>query len=396
MTLAQLSKELETELQELLQWWSKYSIDEVNGGFLGAINNQNKANATAIKGLVLNSRILYSYAAAYLHSNNKNWLEQAHKAYRYLLDKFADPVNGGFYWALQADGKKHDGRKQVYGQAFAIYALAEYYKATNDKQALDLAIATFQLIEKHSYDSVFGGYLEAHGECWEEIEDLRLSEKDQNDKKSMNTHLHVIEAYANLYSVWPSATLKAAITQLLQVFDQHIINKNRNHLNLFFDKDWTIKSNDISFGHDIEAAWLLLEAAEIIADTTATTKFKQLAISLADGAAEGLQANGGLWYEYSPQNQHWVKEYHWWPQAEALVGWLNAWQISKNQTYLDKCIASWHFIQSHIKDHKHGEWYWGVDAQLKVIPNYEKAGFWKCPYHNSRACLEIIKRLKTQ
>lgn len=390
--LKTLQTELQKELAQLLQWWTDYTVDEEFGGFHGKVTNENHAISSP-KGLVLNARILYAFSSAYLLSKKTTDLNIAKRAYEYLTSFFKDRQAGGFYWSLTADGKPLDTKKQVYGQAFGIYALAEYYKAAKEEKALALAKETYQLLEKHSYDSTYTGYIEAHTQDWQPITDLRLSEKDQNDKKSMNTHLHVIEAYANLYLAWPDNGLKAAIKRLLTNFKDHIIHPQTGHLQLFFDMDWKVKSTLVSFGHDIEAAWLLLEAAEIINDKEEIQDFKILALKMADAASKGLHPSGGLTYEFDQENKHWINEFHWWPQAEAMVGFFNAWQISGNENYLKETFQIWEFIKNHLKDTKNGEWFWGVDENLLPMPNEDKAGFWKCPYHNGRACMELIKRL---
>ncbi|WAC42454.1 AGE family epimerase/isomerase [Pedobacter sp. SL55] len=383
---------LEAELQDLLSWWSTHTLDHQLGGFYGQINNANQA-INSPKGLVLNARILYTFSSAYLLKPKPTYLEIADRAYNYLVDFFQDRKNGGFYWSLTPEGLPLDTKKQVYGQAFAIYALAEYYKINNSKAELDLAKSTYQLIEEHSFDKVNSGYIEAHAQNWQATDNLRLSEKDQNDKKSMNTHLHIIEAYANLYLVWPNNQLKIAIQKLLTNFKNHIIHTETGHLQLFFNMDWEVKSNLVSFGHDIEAVWLLLEAAEIINDKEEIQDFKILALKMADAASQGLHKNGGLVYEFNPINQHWINEFHWWPQAEAMVGFFNAWQISGNENYLNATFKVWNFIKNHLKDNKNGEWFWGLHEDHSIMKNEDKAGFWKCPYHNGRACIEIIKRI---
>lgn len=209
----------------------------------------------------------------------------------------------------------------------------------------------------------------------------------------MNTHLHIIEAYANLYAIWKNEQLKSAIYQLLNNFKQHIINPANSHLNLFFTETWEIKSTAISFGHDIEASWLLLEAAESINNKQQIEEFKVIALQIADASTKGLNDDGALWYEFDPLTQHWTKEMHWWPQAEAMVGFLNTWQFSKNESYLTNSLQTWSFIKNYLIDHQNGEWLWGLNSDYSLMQQQDKAGFWKCPYHNSRACIEIIKRI---
>lgn len=392
-TLAQFKSEISTELENLLNWWIKYTIDEQNGGFYGQVDNQNQANGEAPKGLVLNARILYTFSSAYLLQKKPGYLAIAKRAFDYLMLHFADTVHGGFYWSVDSRGQLLDGKKQVYGQAFAIYALAEYYKACKSQKALEAAKKTFQLLEQYSFDPIQLGYLEAFTSTWASLDDLRLSAKDQNEKKTMNTHLHVIEAYANLYSIWPNAAVKKAIEQLLQNFKEHIINKNNFHLQLFFDNDWKVKSSLVSFGHDIEAAWLLEEAATLLKDDIAIVNFRQLALQMANASLKGLDENGALWYEYDTATRHWSKELHWWPQAEAMVGFFNAWQICGHEHFLSQTLRVWDFVKQYLKDKQHGEWFWGLNSDYSLMQNEDKAGFWKCPYHNGRACMELIKRI---
>ena len=385
--------EVEVELHSILAWWMEHTVDAENGGFYGKVNNDNSAVSDAAKGLVLNARILYTFSAAYSLTPNPDYLTTASRAFDYLIEKFLDQQEGGFNWSVDCKGAMVDSKKQIYGQAFAMYGFAEYYKISQDEKALTHAKSIFSLLEKHSFDHVHLGYLEAFTKDWQPIEDLRLSDKDQNEKKTMNTHLHVIEAYTNLYMVWKDEALKIAIERLLNNFSEHIINPKTNHLNLFFTEEWEVKSTIFSYGHDIEAAWLLQEAAEIIAGEDAISTFRSLAIKMTDSAAEGLAKNSGLHYELNTKNAHLVEEFHWWPQAEAMVGFLNAWQISGDAGYLTKSLNSWNFVKNHLKDNKNGEWFWGVKGDRSLMQNKDKAGFWKCPYHNGRACIEIIKRI---
>lgn len=382
---------VDIEFQNLLSWWKTNTIDELYGGFYGEIGNDNLPIAEMPKGIVLNSRILWTFSAAFLLKRAEEDLAIANRAFDYVVANFYDSPNGGFYWSVNAKGEMLDGKKQIYGQAFTIYALAEYYKATGKEQALQLAKETFLLIEKYSFDPIHLGYIEAFDQTWQTLADLRLSDKDLNVEKSMNTHLHIIEAYANLYLVWKDERLTQAIKNLLFVFKKHIISES-NHLRLFFTADWQTQSSVISFGHDIEAAWLLLECAESLADEDEISTFKFFASSIADSASKGLDNDGGMYYEYNAEEHHLILEKHWWPQAEAMVGFFNAYQVSGNSKYLAKSIKSWLFVNTSLKDSKNGEWFWGIYPDGTLMKE-NKAGFWKCPYHNGRACIEILKRI---
>lgn len=391
--LQQYKKELQLELASILHFWERNSIDKENGGFYGKLDNQNKVYHDAPKGSVLNSRILWSFSAAYNLTVNMDYLHTAERAFQYLQDHFIDKKNGGVYWSVDHKGNPLDTKKQIYALSFAIYGLSEFYKSCKNHKVLKMAIDLYECIVKYSLDSIYGGYIEALAEDWQEIKDLRLSKKDANEKKSMNTHLHVLEGLSNLFMVWSDENLKKRIHELIDIFLKHIIDKKSNHLVLFFDEKWNVKSNIISYGHDIEAAWLVQEAAEIIKDEKLIKQIKSKSVEIADAAAQGLDTDGGLWYELDLAANHLVKEKHWWPQAESMVGYFNAWQITGKEHYLEKSWNSWIFIKNHIIDKKNGEWFWGVKGDYTLM-NEDKVGIWKCPYHNSRACIELIKRIQ--
>lgn len=391
-SLADYKKEAGDELEVILSWWINNMPDEQGGGFYGSVNNDNIPDFSATKGIVLNSRILWTFSAASQYSDNERCLEMATRAFNYIGNYFIDKEYGGVFWSVDQNSKMLDGKKQIYGLAFCMYGLVEYYKVTSNETALHLAKSLFENIEKFSFDKIKDGYTEAFTRQWEPIDDLRLSEKDNNEKKTMNTHLHIIEAYANLYQVWPEIFLQERINGLLAIFEKYFINKNNHHLNLFFTEDWEIKSSIQSFGHDIEASWLLYECAEISGNESYIEQYKEIALQLADTAAAAVDTDGGMWYECDPAIDHWIKEKHSWPQAEAMVGFFNAYQLSGYQKYLQLSLDSWQFVKKHLKDFKNGEWFWGIKEDYSIIQK-DKGGFWKCPYHNSRACMELMKRI---
>jgi len=390
--LLHLSQEFRSELNNILNYWRKNTFDLGSGGFVGQIAEGEVINSLAEKGSVLNARILWSFSAAYNFSGDLQDLYLAQHSFQYIKEHFIDTKHGGVFWTLDHTGMPRDRKKQIYAIAFTIYGLSEYHLATRDKEALDLAIALFRDIEQHSFDPHDGGYFEAFAENWDLIEDLRLSQKDANEKKTMNTHLHIIEAYTTLYKIWPDEHLRNQIIGLLEVFSMHIVNIN-GHLDLFFDEKWNSKSMDISYGHDIEASWLLLESAEVIKDEGLVSQFKDLAIKVAEASAEGVDDEAMI-YEYSPGDSHKNDERHWWVQAEAMVGFLNAFEVSKNPAFLELFNKIWTYTKKYIIDHQNGEWFWGRKGDGTLMPKQDKAGLWKCPYHNSRACMEIISRLK--
>ncbi|WP_285058617.1 AGE family epimerase/isomerase [Pedobacter ginsengisoli] len=388
-----MTKELETELKNILNYWMTYVPDHENGGFYGQLDNHNQVNPDAAKGSVLNARILWSFAAAYNLNPVEQYLETAERAYHYIAEHFVDNNYGGVYWTVDAQGNPLDTKKQVYAIAFTIYAFSEYFIASGHEVAKEHAVELYHDLIKYSLDKQKGGYYEAFGEKWEPIADLRLSDKDANEKKTMNTHLHVLEAFTNLYRIWPDEELRVRIIELLEDFNAHIVDQETGHLRLFFDENWQSRSPLISYGHDIEAAWLLLEAAEAIADQAWIEKLRVLAIRMARASASGLDTDGSLWYESDPLAKHIAREKHWWVQAEAMVGFYNAWQISGDPVFLQYFKGVWKFIKMHIIDRSNGEWFWGVLENGDLMPEQDKVGLWKCPYHNSRACIELIRRM---
>lgn len=386
-------KEVEKELHHILDYWALHTIDEINGGFIGEIAYNETKNPNAEKGSVMYGRILWTFSAAYPVTQNPEHLKIAERAFEEIRTKFYDPIYKGIYWSIYADGKPKDTKNQIYALAFVIYGLSEFYKISENRDALDLAITLYESIQKHSFDQEKNGFFEAYTKDWAEIEDVRLSDKDTNEKKTMNTHLHIAEAFANLYTVWKDEELKKNIIRLLEVIDLHFIDKENWHLKLFFDEDWVEKKDVISYGHDIEAAWLLQWCAEVSGDESLIQKFRDYAVKMTDTTLEGLDKDGGLWYEYNPQEDHLIAEKHWWPQAELWIGFVNAYELTGNTNYLDIVYKNWAFVNQHIIDHKNGEWFWGIDKD-NIRLQKDKTGFWKCPYHNGRACLELIKRDK--
>ncbi len=390
--LQQLQSELKTELDSILEYWSKYSIDTENGGFIGQIDSNDQANNKAEKGSVLNARILWAFSSAYKLTKNEEHIKIAKRAFDYIVAHFYDNEFGGVFWSLNYDGTPKDSKNQIYALAFVIYGMTEYYVISNDDRALKCSIALYKKIQEYSYDTIHKGYFEAFTRDWRPIDDLRLSDKDANEKKTMNTHLHIVEAYANLYKVWKDETLKKDIIAILKTIEQHFINEETGHLRLFFNEDWVEKPDVISYGHDIEAAWLLQQCAEISEDNDLIEHYKKYAIQLTDATVEGIDKDGGLWYEFEPQNKHLIKEKHWWPQSELMIGFFNSYELTGDQSYLDIVLKNWEFIKNHILDKQYGEWHWGVYEDYSLIEK-DKAGFWKCPYHNSRACIELIHRI---
>lgn len=394
MKSEQLKREVTTELtSNILHFWET-KMKDADGGFFGRMTGKNELIADAPRGGILNARILWTFSSAARVLKSLHYLDVARHAKEYIFTYFFDADFGGTYWNLNSDGTPADTKKQIYSQAFFIYALVEYYRISNDELSLQKAKELFYLIEKYSFDSDKNGYFEAYSRDWRLLDDLRLSEKDANEKKTMNTHLHVLEAYTNLFRVWKDELLGKQLKNLIELFLDRIINKVTHHLDLFFDENWTCKSTLYSYGHDIEASWLLYEAAAVLDDKQTLSDVKELIIKIANAATEGLRDNGALMNEFNCETGHLDTNSDWWPQAEAMVGYFNAYECTGNDFYLENVYKSWNFIKEQIIDKENGEWTWSVSADGVRNTVDDKAGFWKCPYHNGRMCLEIIERIK--
>jgi mannobiose 2-epimerase len=379
--------------ENILPFWITHVAHESNEGFYGHITNDLIKDEKAPLSLVLCSRILWTYSMAYRVYREPSYLQMAQRAYTYLNRYFWDSEFGGLYWQVSSGGEVLIDRKQIYGQAFGIYAYTEYYSATKQKDSLEKAIKLFQLIEAHSYDEKYKGYTEAFTRQWKVPEDVRMSNVAMNEKKSMNNHLHVMEAYTNLLLGWKDESLQLKLKELIEITLDHIIDQKTAHFQLFFDEQWNVKCDHVSYGHDIEGSWLLVEAAEVLGDKAFIEKTKAMAIEMAQVTFdEGRDKDGSLFYEANPQ-EIFDKDKDWWPQAEAAVGFLNAYQLTGKPQFLQAFKEVWDFIEKKVIDWEHGEWFNKIKSDGEIAENMPKVGPWKCPYHNSRACFEIMKRL---
>ncbi len=392
-TINTLRKEVTEELEgNILPFWMNKMTDRERGGFYGRISGEDVLMPDEPKGAILNARILWTFSAAYRLLKKPEYLAAATRAKRYLLDFFYDKQFGGIYWSVDCEGNPLDTKKQIYALGFAIYGLSEYARATGDEEALEYAIRLFEVIEKYSFDAEKNGYVEALTRDWQPIADMRLSDKDENEKKTMNTHLHILEPYANLYRVWKDGRLKTQLKNLIELFVTKILDTQTYHLNLFFEDDWTNKYHLISYGHDIEASWLIHEAALVLGDETVLKQIEPVIVRIARAADEGLNADGSMTYERFSDKGETDRELHWWVQAENVVGHLNLYQHFGDEEALSTALRCWQFIKDKLIDRENGEWYWSRFADGSINRNDDKAGFWKCPYHNGRMCLEINER----
>lgn len=393
-TIAQLQDEFSTELNNISLWWINNTVDQHHGGFFGEISASGEVVDSASKGIVLNTRILWYFSEIAQYKQCPKAKALAERAYHYLLDNFDDKQNGGVMWELDHSGKVIDDKKQTYAQSFAIYALASYYRLTGEQQAIDKALQYFELLEKYTLDHEQGGYLEAFSNDWQEIEDMRLSEKDANLPKTMNTHLHVLEAYSNLQNVYPSIKVAAALQRLIDYFQGDIVDHASYHLRLFMCRHWGDYSQAYSFGHDIECSWLLHKSLKVLNNSKMTDKVLPTVVKLAETClAEGIGQHGQVLDEIDIKNGNIHAASCWWIQAEALVGFLNAYELTNDKAYFDAVVSIWQFIKRYHIDHQHGEWHWLATIDQSADYNIYKAGFWKGPYHNGRALMEVLKLL---
>ena len=386
--------------QNILRFWLDKMVDREHGGFYGRIDGHGILHPEAEKGAILNARILWAFSAAYRVLGNQEYLKAATRAKDYLIEHFIDKEYGGVYWSVDYLGRPLDTKKQFYAIGFAIYGLSEYARATGDREALDYALQLYNCIEEHAFDREHNGYIEACTRAWGEIADMRLSELDANYPKSQNTHLHIIEPYTNLLRCLKELcvqescdSVEASLRNLIDIFTDKILNPETHHLDLFFEMDWTRGAGRLeSYGHDIECSWLMHEAALVLGDAKVLAKVEPIVREVAKASEKGLRPDGSMIHEANLDTGHVDDDLHWWVQAENVVGWYNLYQHFGDTEALDRALRCWNYIKTQIIDWDNGEWHWSrhPDGTLNTVD--DKAGFWKCPYHNSRMCLEIMER----
>ena len=434
---------------DILPYWEKNARDTRIGceGFFGSIENSGKQNPLTSRSIVMTSRFLWTYSAAARFTKNKAYLEMADFAYKTIVTKFWDKNHGGVFWQVHPDGAPDVSKKQIYGEAFCCYGLSEYAAALKElregedfpcghtslcptlssggsddtpatplsEECMNLALDIFNLLENNARDYKDGGYIEACATDWTPTTDMILSPKDMNCPKSMNTNLHVMEAYTNLYRnlpvVFPDAESVLqetcnALYELVKVTVEKILQKNA-HLAMFFDMEWNSLSDEISYGHDIEASWLLWEAACELHNEELKSEIRNTVIRVADVAlSEGFDHQNGCMENFLfPAGKHEVSEETkktsspfrdrtrvWWNQAEAMNGFYNAWEMTGERKFSDACLKQWNWILNFQIDKTGGEWWNSVDINGKPLLKEDKGGNWKTSYHNGRTCLELLRR----
>lgn len=394
------------ELSRILSFWLNMQ-DHEHGGFYGRMKGDGTLMPDANKGGILNARILWTFSAAYRVTHQSEYLAAAIRAKDFILKHFVDREYGGTYWEVDCQGNPTDLHKQFYAQAFMLYGLTEFVRATDGEpnmeesrqEAMHEALALYDVIERYGYDPIHDGYIEACTREWGDMEDMRLSDLDDNMPKSQNTHLHILEAYTNLMRVKGVKGVKGdkrvaeAQRRLIGIFCDKILNPSTMHLDLFFEMDWTRSgAQRESYGHDIECSWLMHEAALVLGDQQLLTRVEPIVQVVAKAAEKGLNPDGSMTHEANLDTGYREPDRHWWVQAETVVGYYNIYQHFGDPHALQLSQHCWQYIQQHLINHEHGEWYWSCDEQGHPNTHDDLAGFWKCPYHNSRMCLEIIER----
>ena len=400
-------------INDILPFWEKNACDTRPGceGFYGSISSSGQADAEAPRSIVMTSRFLWTYSAAARHFKNPALLKMADFAYRTIVSKYWDSENGGVYWSVLPDGTPCVSKKQIYGEAFCCYGLCEYAAAIKElrqdflsEEAMNYALDIYNFLEQYAFDSKDGGYLEACAQNWSPTDDMILSPKDMNCPKSMNTNLHVMEAYTNLYRTLPvvfsdakaiRAEVGDSLAALVRLTVEKILQPNA-HLGMFFDMKWNPLSDEISYGHDIEASWLLWEAACELKDEELKSEIKETVIKVAETALnEGFDHENGCMENFlrsEPEGKVRDRTRVWWNQAEAMNGFYNAWEMTGETKYSDACHAEWNWILNHQTDRTNGEWWNEVDVNGNPILTEDKGGNWKTSYHNGRTCLELLRR----
>lgn len=384
-----LRKKAEEELlNNLGPFWLKL-IDNENGGFYGEVTYDLKVNKTSEKGGIQTSRILWFFSAAYCATKNEEYKKAATHAYEFLRDKLIDKEFKGVYWMVDYLGNPIDTRKHVYCQSFAIYALSEYYKATKDKQALDLAMNLFSLVENIGLNKENSAYLEEFDREWNITPNEMLSENGVIAEITTNTHLHVLEGYTNLYSVTNNRVVGERLKELIYTFYNKIYDKEQHLLKIFFDSEWNTIIDVKSYGHDIEASWLIDDAYKVL--NLKDESIEKMIIDIAYNIKAQIQEDGSLINE----SENGVKDYTrvWWVQVEAMVGYLNAYERTHDESFLNIVNNLMTYTMKNMVDPREGgEWYWSIEPNGKPT---ERSVIepWKTPYHNGRFCLEFMKRI---
>ena len=385
-----ITEEIREHLTDrIIPFWKGLRDDE-HGGYYGYMDYDLKVDRQAVKGCILNSRITWFFANAYLTLGEESLLEEARHGYEFMKEYCVDREKGGVYWSVAYDGTPEDTTKHTYNQAFAIYALSAYYDASGDAEALSLAEELYNIIEERCTDEY--GYLEAFDREFCPVENDKLSENGVIAEKTMNTLLHVFEAYTELYQVAKKEEVADRLRFMLDLMADKVYNTEIGRQEVFFDRTWNSLIDLYSYGHDIETAWLVDRGLEVLGDDTYTMKLSPITREITRNIYDRAYQNHSLLNEAENGVDDTTRV--WWVQAESVVGFVNGYQKNNNcREYLEAAEDIWGYIKEYLLDKRNGsEWYWAVDAEGKPLekPIVEP---WKCPYHNGRMCMEVIRRL---
>ncbi len=378
-------------LNDIIPFWKNLRDDEF-GGYYGYMDYDLKVDKKAVKGCILNSRITWFFANAYTLLKDESLLEEAKHGFAFMKEHCMDKENGGIFWSMKYDGTPEDTTKHTYNQAFSIYALSSYYEATHDEEALAMAKELFHIIETKCTDEI--GYKEAFDKEFHEVENDKLSENGVIAEKTMNTLLHVFEAYTELYRVAKLPEVKERLEWIMDTFADKVYNPKLHRQEVFFDRNMNTILDLHSYGHDIETAWLMDRGVEVLGEKKYEEKMtpitKDLTAEIYKVAFDGHSLANEC--EKGVVNVHRI----WWVQAETVIGFLNGWQKDPSRTeYLEAAKSEWQFIKDHVMDKRQGsEWFWEVDPSGKPYEGRPIVEPWKCPYHNGRMCFEVIRRLE--
>ena len=378
----------------IFPFWQKYTIDEENGGFYGAVDVDFNIIKDSPKALVLNARLLWTYAGAYRIYGKPEYKELADRAYNYLIEYFWDKKNGGGFWMLNADGSVKDDTKMTYAQGFMLYAFSEYVRATGSEEARKYADLVYDYLEAECRDGKY--YLEtarssgAGNGAITEIGQL-----------SMNTHIHILEPMTCYFRIRHDKCVEESLVNLIEVCARKVCNVDEHHFVMFFDSEMNPLPGEVSFGHDIEGSWLMTEAAEVLLEyaedkeraKALLEEAEDVAVKMVDYTLEhGLDTDGGLFDEGHFGGGIVIPNKVWWGQAEAIVGSVNAWMITKDEKYLDTALKVWEYVKAQVINCPAGEWFAVGRNSPKEENSHLLCGPWKCPYHNARAAFEICER----
>lgn len=379
--------------ENLLPWWMKYTVDEEKGGFLGEVDNDNVPYPDADKFIVLNARLVWTFSAAYRVLGKPEYRMMADRAYTYFRDHFFDFENDGAHRNVDAWGKPVDSSRLVYGNAFAIYGLSEYFRATGCREALTLARRIVDSLEKHAYDREYKGYFETFTADWKHTPWVRGMNRVPSDEKTMNTHLHLLEAYTNLLRCEYTPFMQNKVREMLYFMVNRIVDRDIQHFYYYQDREWKPTSRVISFGHDIEGSWLMTEAAEVLGEEEAIRAVRDTCVQMARACfEEGLRPDGAMLTEKDVISGEPSRNLSWWEQNETVIGLTNLWQLTNDEKYLDGALRCVDFIDRHFIDHEKGGWFAILNEDGTKVLNDRKCAGFICPYHNTRMSLEIIER----